>query len=297
MASKQLVLDLGVETQRDVNGIEMGVLENGIAYLTQRGLAALCGSGNNNISDLTKEWEENFENEVITKDRVSFLKTYLFERGYFEPRLYIEFKKDGVVNYAYPDIVCMAILEWYSFESKRKNEVALANYRAMANYGIKKYIYDSLNYHPDDSWKYHTDRVSILQNSSPDGYFIIFKEVTGMIVDLIKAELTVNHKTIPDISVGRLWSGFWEEISGDQSFGSRIKFAHNYPDYYPQADSNPQMAWAYPDSALAEFRRWFREVYLPTRFPKYILTKAKTLPGGKDEAVKIAHMYQPKKIE
>ena len=78
MASKQLVLDLGVETQRDVNGIEMGVLENGIAYLTQRGLAALCGSGNNNISDLTKEWEENFENEVITKDRVSFLKTYRF---------------------------------------------------------------------------------------------------------------------------------------------------------------------------------------------------------------------------
>lgn len=223
MASKQLVLDLGVETQRDVNGIEMGVLENGVAYLTQRGLASLCGSGNNNISDLTKEWEENFESEVITKDRVSFLKAYLFERGYVEPRLYIEFKKDGVVNYAYPDIVCMSILEWYSFESKSKNEIALSNYRSLATYGIKKYIYDSLNYKPGDSWKYHNDRVSILQSSSPDGYFIIFQEVTGMIVDLINADLTVNHKTIPDISVGRIWSMFWDEVGGDKSFGPRLR--------------------------------------------------------------------------
>ena len=40
---KQQYLDLGVEVERDVGGIEMGVLENGIAYLTQRGLAHILG--------------------------------------------------------------------------------------------------------------------------------------------------------------------------------------------------------------------------------------------------------------
>lgn len=34
---KQLKLDLGIEVERVVGGIEMGVLENGIPYLTQRG--------------------------------------------------------------------------------------------------------------------------------------------------------------------------------------------------------------------------------------------------------------------
>lgn len=39
----QLVLDIGVQIQADVNGIEMGVLENGIPYLTQNGLAKIAG--------------------------------------------------------------------------------------------------------------------------------------------------------------------------------------------------------------------------------------------------------------
>ena len=61
--------------------------------------------------------------------------------------------------------------------------------------------------------------------------------------------------------------------------------------------SNPQKETkAYPDNALSEFRRWFREDYLATKFPKYILTKANILPGGKQEAAQIAQMYQPKKI-
>ena len=40
---EQYVLDLGIETQKEINGIEMGILENGIPYLTQRGLAEISG--------------------------------------------------------------------------------------------------------------------------------------------------------------------------------------------------------------------------------------------------------------
>jgi len=63
---------------------------------------------------------------------------------------------------------------------------------------------------------------------------------------------------------------------------------------FAQSASNPQKAWAYPDEALKEFRRWFRVVYLPTKYPAYILRKAKVLS---DDTVKqLAAMYEPKKI-
>ena len=55
-------------------------------------------------------------------------------------------------------------------------------------------------------------------------------------------------------------------------------------------------AHAYPDSALPEFRKWFRELYLPTKFPKYILTKAKVLSGGVEQAKKLANLYRPKQF-
>lgn len=38
---KQFPLDLGIEIERDIGGVEMGVLENGMPYLTQRGLVAV----------------------------------------------------------------------------------------------------------------------------------------------------------------------------------------------------------------------------------------------------------------
>ena len=41
---RQGVLDLGVEVERVVAGVEMGVLENGMPYLTQRGVAEMSGA-------------------------------------------------------------------------------------------------------------------------------------------------------------------------------------------------------------------------------------------------------------
>jgi hypothetical protein len=58
-------------------------------------------------------------------------------------------------------------------------------------------------------------------------------------------------------------------------YGERIQYEHNYPDYFPQAASNPQPSYCYPDAALGEFRRWMREVYLPDRMPAYLKSKAK----------------------
>ena len=55
----------------------------------------------------------------------------------------------------------------------------------------------------------------------------------------------------------------------------RIRFDHSYPDYFSQADSNPQPAFAYPNAALGEFRCWLTDVYLPTKFPKYLTGKVR----------------------
>jgi hypothetical protein len=291
-APTQLRLDLGIEVQKDVNGIEMGILENGIPYLTQRGLAQATGVARSVIQTITKEWEDHYADNVLGKDRISFFKAYLFEKGFFEEKLHLETIQDGTTHYAYPDVVCMAFLEYYAFESKAENDTALNHFRQFAALGLRKFIYDSLQYTPVDKWKYHHDRVSLLKDSTPDGHFTIFSEVTGLIVDLISADVTVNDKTIPDISVGIAWGKYWADNNLEQSFGKRIQYEHNYPDYYPQAISNPQKPAAYPDAALPEFRKWFKQDYLLTRFPKYILTKAKVLPGGKQEAERIGALYK-----
>jgi len=293
---KQLVLDIGVQVQKDVNGVEMGVLENGIPYLTQNGLARIAGSSRSVIYDIAQEWSQHFDDEVLSKNRYSWLRQYLSEKGYNEPQLYIETKRDGKVLYAYPDIVCMAVIEYYAFEAQNKSQAAMDNYRRLAAYGLQKFIFDALGYTPPDKWRYFHDRVSILTDSAPDGYFIVFHEVTGLISDLIAAGLPVNDKTIPDISVGSAWGRHWTLNDLEAVNGARIKYPHYYPSYYPQAQSNPQEPWAYPDAALPTFRQWFRHEYLPTKYPAYILTKSHLL-GGQQEAQKIATMYQAKQIE
>jgi hypothetical protein len=293
---KQIPLDLGIEIQKDVNGIEMGVLDNGIPYLTQRGLARITGVSRNVIQTITKEWEDHYEDVILGKDRISFFKQYLFSKGFNEPKLHLETTQNSTVHYAYPDVVCMAFLEYYAFESKTDSTTALENYRQFAAFGLRKFIYESLDYTPSDKWKYHHDRVSLLKDSTPAGYFTIFQEITGLIVDLISADLTVNNKTVPDISVGQAWGKHWTENQLEAQFGKRIPYEHNYPKYYPQALSNPQWPNAYPDVALPLFRQWFRQVYLLTKFPKYILTKANLLPGGANEAMQIGGIYQNKNL-
>jgi len=293
---KQYVLDIGVETQRNVNGVEMGVLENGVAYLTQTGLADMAGVARSVIFDISQDWEASYNDPLLTKDRISFIKQYLFSKGYNEPKLYIETYKDGSPHNAYPDIVCMAVLEYYAFEAKNPTEKAIRAYRTLAQYGLQKFIYDSLGYVPSDKWKYWHDRVSLNHGAAPDGYFTVFNEVAGMVVDLISANLPVNDKTIPDISVGRCWGDYWRANDLDKVYEPRIEYEHNYPNYYPQAMSNPQPAKAYPDAAIPAFKKWFKHEYLTTKFPKYILTKAHLL-GGQQNAVEIGNIFQPKQIK
>lgn len=294
---KQGVLDLGIEVERVVGGIEMGVLENGIPYLTQRGLAEMTGAARRSIQEITEEWQVARATDVWPRGRMQFFREYLTKAGFDEPSLFIEITKDGSPHYAYPDMVCMAMVEYFAFEAQRTNETAIANFRNLARYGLQKFIYDALGYVPEDPWKLFNARVSLLKDSVPLGYFSVFKESNGLVVDLINAGLSVNQHTMPDSSVGGIWGPYWTKNGLGAKYGERIEYLHYFPPEYPQSASNPQKAWAYPDQALAEFRHWFRVSYLTTKYPAYILKKASVLPGGVDEARQLAAMYEPKAIE
>jgi len=294
---RQGVLDLGIEVERIVGGIEMGVLENGIPYLTQRGLADMSGAARSTIQELTQEWQQAHSTGVWPRGRMQYFKDYLSKAGFEEPSLYIEIRKEGSPHYAYPDMVCMAMVEYFAFEAQRTNDTAIKNFRNLARYGLQKFIYDALGYIPEDPWKLFNARVSLLKDSVPVGYFSVFKESTGLVVDLINAGLPVNQHTIPDGSVGGTWGRYWTANDLASKFGERIDYHHYYPAEFPQSASNPQLAKAYPNEAWAEFQRWFRSVYLPTKYPIYILKKASLLPGGAADARQLAAMYEPKALE
>lgn len=54
----QLSLDLQIETEREIDGVGMGVLSNGAAFLTLRGLARMCGIDHSMVIRITGEWVE-----------------------------------------------------------------------------------------------------------------------------------------------------------------------------------------------------------------------------------------------
>ena len=272
----QQSLDLGISKQIEIDGIGMGVLSDGTPFLTGRGLARLCGVVHSVIQDITTEW-----NAEVPFPRITKIREILQSHGVQAESPHIEIKQRSGTFYAYTDSVCLAVLEYYSFDAGQYiREEAKRNYRLLAGKALREFIYTQVGYDPSniipDKWRQFHDRVSLTYNSVPQGYFGIFKEIADMIVTLGQAGLTIDEKFVPDISVGLAWAAHWKKGSLDTTYGDRRKFEHNYPEYFPQALSNPQEPWCYPENALGDFRRWFRESYIGEgKFKNYIEAKVK----------------------
>ena len=56
MPGEQLRLDLQVAAEGEFDGVVMGVLSDGQAYLTIRGLARMCGVDHSSIIRITADW-------------------------------------------------------------------------------------------------------------------------------------------------------------------------------------------------------------------------------------------------
>lgn len=124
-------------------------------------------------------------------------------------------------------------------------------------------------------WQPFHDRISLTLSKVPEGYFCIFKEMADLTAQLITQGATVNDETVPDISLGQAWAKEWLGKGYEADYGPRVTYEHNYPSYFRQARSNPQWPWCYPEEALGIFRRWMRNSYLPTAYPKYLAGKKK----------------------
>lgn len=273
---KQTVLDLGIATQKEIDGVGMGVLSDGTAFLTGRGLARLAGVAHSVIQAIASEWDAD-----VQTPRASKIREIIESHGGHFNAPYIEIKQRSGSFYAYPDAVCIAVLEYYAFDAGPNiRDEAKRNYRLLAGKALRDFIYTQVGYDPanfvPEAWRIFHDRVSLTYNSVPTGFFGIFKEIADMIVTLGQAGLHIDANFVPDISVGRAWSAHWTAASLDAKYGERQKFEHHFPSYFPQAASNPQEPWCYPEGALGEFRRWFRESYIGDgKFRAYIESKVR----------------------
>ena len=287
---RQGELDLSVDCQIDEDGIGMGVMSDGTPFLNQRGLSRLSGVENRYIGLISSGWYDDQPNKDVRG-----VKTILYDQGIkVEIPVYETFDGRRKVL-AYPDTMCMAILEYFAFESDRLGQpTALRNYRRLARHGLKQFIYSRTGYSKnadDDLWKIFKDRVSLTYDAVPEGYFSVFKEIASLIVTLGLQGLHIDENFVPDISVGRAWSDYWQTNDLNRTFGERKTYPHYYPKYFPQAASNPQLAKCYPEDAIGEFRRWFRNDYIGEgRFKRYLTKKVseKTLPDGYVERAMIA---------
>jgi hypothetical protein len=300
IAPIQLNLLPEVVAEKEAKGIDMGVLADGTPFLSQRGLARLCGVQNAHIGTISSEW-----GETAQKPRITAIKDLLAKRRIRLDSPHIQTKdRSGRLIYAYPDTACAAILEYYAFEAGANcKEEAKAAFRELAGQALRDFIYREVGYTPNTAsqvWQQFHDRVSLNYHTIPLGYFSVFKEIADMIVSLIRGGAAVGPKFIPDISVGGTWATHWKNGDLSEKFGDRIQYDHSYPDYFPQSLSNPQPAYAYPDAALAEFRRWFNQEYLVKKLPSYLYSseKAGKLPPAFSEAAlkALADRRSPPKI-
>lgn len=263
-----------VEKQIVIDGIEMGVLENGIPYLTESGLARMCGIDRKVLNRLAINWPDE-----QVKPRGKQISQLLAQLEYAESTLYLKSEHKGVEVNAYTEPVCLALLEYYAFLAEEKRDEAIHAFRTLARTTFRTFIYKAVGYSPEqlvlDSWKHFHDRVDMTIDAVPPGYFSVFKEIAAMIVPMIRAGVMISDKVVPDISVGKAWSAFWVQEGYAEEHGERVKYDHEYPLYYPQSKSNPQPSFAYPDSALGLFRSWLRQNYITTKFPNYLLGQTK----------------------
>lgn len=291
---RQLNLDLQIAAEREIDGVGMGVLTNGAAFLTIRGLARMCGVDHTSILSITEQWTDS-----LPKPRVAKIRELVRAQGEDDTIAFVAVKKDGIVQHAIPDGVCMAVLEYYAFESPAGDQAA-KSYRALARKGFRDFIYSQVGYNPTGdagiAWRQFHDRVSLSYHTVPDGYFSIFKEMADMLVTLIRQDASLGPKFIPDISVGMAWGKHWANDNLDNVYGVRRRYEHNYPSYFPQAISNPQPAYCYPDDALPEFRRWIREVYMVQALPKYLNGKVGQGEIAAPAAAAAITALQPKRL-
>jgi hypothetical protein len=108
-------MDLRIEKQVERDGIDMGVLSDGTAFLSGRGLARLCGVYHSVMGEILADW-----NSMPQKPRITKIKEILAGHGVvYKSPVIVALELDQTQTYAWTDTVCLAILEYYAFDAQQ----------------------------------------------------------------------------------------------------------------------------------------------------------------------------------
>jgi hypothetical protein len=113
---------------------------------------------------------------------------------------------------------------------------------------------------------YHLRRYVANQGNLPVGHFSILTEMTqALIAPLEMQGYTLPERLVPDISNGLMFCAWLRKRGVDTD--ALPRYWHIYE------DGRRVQAKAYPESLLAEWRKHFREEWLPLRATEYFRQK------------------------
>jgi len=249
------------------DGIEMLVLDDDTPCLSERGIAEMCGVDKSTIANQAELWAKGKTDSKFAQ----LLKL----KGYTASTLFTKIQHKGNTVHAYPEPVCVTLLQYYAFTVQKQK--AMHSMDTLATRSFRGFIYAETGYAAGGALprpiKNLLERMSL--NTVPHGYFAIFKELQEFMLALAKNGLDLDDRTIPDISVGKAWGSEWEIKGHDEVYGARIKHEHLYPESYRQSGAGPLGAWIYPVAALPAFRLWLQDDYIENKLIPYLQTKVK----------------------
>ncbi|ESQ90841.1 hypothetical protein ABAC460_08410 [Asticcacaulis sp. AC460] len=188
--------ELTVATYAEVDGIGMGLLSNGEPYLTQRGLAALCGVQNAHIGNIGRDWDSG-------KPRVAAIQERL---GFRRAQAHRVLSHDGHRLFAYDMAIAQAVLDYYALDVAKPE--AVRNRRRFADGALKSHVLKQFNAAPAPVEPLRFEPVAARDEEEPQGAIAIFLMQVWTLYTM-SFWMAVNH--IDDLRV-RLAQAPWNRL-------------------------------------------------------------------------------------
>ncbi|MGI2206898.1 hypothetical protein ACROAD_01305 [Shewanella baltica] len=248
-----------VKHSSDSDGFEMGVMSDGTPYLTASGLAYITGKARSNIITLVSDWSTGRH----TPRGLAISNLITKHGGKPTEYLHKPINVRGVVNHAIPANICMAVLEYYAFESSPLSEIAQQNFRNLASQSLKEFIYQRTGYKATGALPLHLARYIKNRAKIPYTHFSMLNEITlNLIAPLEEAGYTLPDSIIPDISEGKMFCA-WLRKHRNVEPKAFPRYQHEY------IDGRVVDACLYPVEYMDDFRKHFHEVWLREKAPEY----------------------------
>lgn len=258
--------------RKEEDGIEFyTVALTGQSGMSQSGLAALAGVDRKTLRDLEKLLETPLGDLDLSESLKPFAGNPL-TLGIDDP--VIDGKRQGNLK-IYKSSYCAAVLKHYSrIEELQRKDSRPATYSLVkfAEKGIDSWIQDITGWRQwQETIQPHTGvyitRIEHMRDHQiSDDLWMIFREASELLLLIEKDwRVPINDYDILDGSIGRRWSDYRKTQGLSDPPGS---YTHQYRDQRGARECN-----AYRMSELPHFRRWLRQVYVPTFLPEYLCSK------------------------